>query len=149
MEVVTINSSGLPQIIAAVKYAASHKGSIAAILCQEHHRREEGLADMQAATRALGWKTTGVAAVTGAGGGASAGVAAITATHVPSGAQDGIPIDGAPKGSEGRLLSVWVQKVVPCGVLLQSAYFHTNEGPSPRNVQLLIKWGTLAARGRL
>ena len=138
-EVVTVNSSGMPQIIAAVKHAASHKGVVAAILCQEHHRREEGLVDTQAAIRALGWKTTGVAAVTRAGGGASAGVAAITPAHVPSGAQECIPVDGAPKGSEGRLVSVWVQKVVPCGVLVQSAYFHTNEGPSPRNVQLLTR----------
>ena len=53
VEVVTVNSSGLPQIIAAVKYAATHKGSVAAVLCQEHHKREEAVADMQAATRAV------------------------------------------------------------------------------------------------
>ena len=34
-------------------------------------------------------------------------------------------------------MAIWVQQVVPCGVLMLSVYLFTVEGPSPRNVELL------------
>ena len=136
-QVVTINTSGHPQLQEALGGKLSIASPDLAIVCQEHHRSVGQLGDLQAMARRRKWTTTAIGSALGEGGGASAGVAIFTPAHIPCGLQEGMPRDLSPKGSEGRAVAVWVQRLVPCGVLLISVYLHTGEGPSPRNTKLL------------
>ena len=135
-EVITLNSSGLPQLQEALSgQKIGRKGNVA-ILSQEHHRVAPQLPDLQSMARRNGWKGTVVQATTGEGGGIGAGVATFTPLHIPCGELPCVPHDISPKGSEGRAIATWMQQIVPCGTLL-SVYLHTGEGPSPRNKALL------------
>ncbi len=138
-EVWLLNSSGKPQLEAAIRCANGERGTCIAILNQEHHQTSANLADLQAAARSQGWTAAAVAAVGGGAGGPSAGVAVLTPTHIASGLGVGLKVDISPKGSDGRLAQLWCQKVVPSGVLCISVYLHTNEGATPRNVALISR----------
>ena len=131
-EVITVNSSGLPQLQELLEVKGKAKGAVV-VLAQEHHRRGAQVADLQASARRSGWKGTVVPATAGEGGGAAAGVAVFTAAHVPSGIQDGTAYDISPRSAQGRAVALWVQQVVPCGILVISVYLFTGEGPTPRN----------------
>jgi hypothetical protein len=137
-EVWTLNSSGRPQLLAAVAAAqAMGKGKVCAILSQEHHARGSAIADLQADLRRCSWRMAVVSATRGEGGGASAGVGVATPSHVPSGLRPGWSSDSSPKAHPGRICIHWVQAVVPCGILCVSVYFYHTEGASPRNLSLL------------
>ncbi len=138
-EVWSLNSSGKPQLEAAIRSATEMGGKCIAILNQEHHQGVGRLADLQAAARTQGWTAAAAAATVGGADGPSAGVAVLTPTHVASGLGLGLKVDISPKGSEGRLAQLWCQKVVPSGVLCISMYLHTNEGATPRNVALVSR----------
>ncbi len=134
-----LNSSGKPQLEAAVCCANESGGKCIAILNQEHHQGAARLADLQATAKAHGWTAAAAAAVVSGDGGPSAGVAVLTPSHVSSGLGVGGRVDISPKGSEGRLAQLWCQRVVPSGLLCISMYLHTNEGATPRNVALVSK----------
>ncbi len=138
-EVWLLNSSGKPQLEAAIRCANEEGGKCIAILNQEHHQGKSNLADLQAAARAHGWTAAAAAAVGGGAGGPSAGVAVLTPTHVASGLGVGLKVDISPQGADGRLAQLWCQKVVPSGVLLISIYLFTSEGATPRNVALVSR----------
>ncbi len=137
--VVLINSSGAPQAKRAIITAAASTENVVAIMGQEHHQRDHQAADLQSFAREQRWAGAIVPAVKGEGGGASAGVAIFTPSHVPAGLLDQRHVDHSPVGSEGRLGAVWIQNIVPCGVLAITMYLHTAEGPTPRNVRLVAK----------
>ena len=137
-EVIMVNSSGMPQLLGVVQKANERKGKVGAILCQEHHAGEGQVGDVQAALREAHWRAAIAPATVGEGGGRSAGVAVLAPSHIGCGRIKGAE-DVSPKGSEGRLAVAWVQSIVPCGIVAISAYLHTCEGPSPRNVRLLAE----------
>ncbi len=134
-----LNSSGKPQLEAAIRAANETRGKCVAILNQEHHQGPGRLADLQATAKSQGWTVAAAAAVVGGADGPSAGVAVLTPSHVASGLGVGVQADISPSGSGGRLAQLWCQRVVPSGVLCISMYLHTNEGATPRNVSLVSK----------
>ncbi len=138
-EIWLLNSSGKPQLEAAVRAARETKGKCIAIMNQEHHQVPGRIADLQAAVKAQGWTAAAAAAVTRGSEGPSAGVAVLTPSHVSAGLGVGVRVDISPRGSEGRLAQLWCQRVVPSGILCISIYLHTNEGATPRNVALVSK----------
>ena len=73
-EIITINSSGFPQLRQLLEARGRTEGSVV-VLAQEHHRKEAQVLDVQAVARKNGWKGTSVPAVVGEGGGSVAGVA--------------------------------------------------------------------------
>ncbi len=138
VEVWTLNSSGRPQLLAAVAAAQSAGGGrVCAILSQEHQARDAAIADLQADVGKYSWRIAVASATRGGGGGASAGVGVATPRHVPSGLRPGWSSDASPKAHPGRICIHWVQAVVPCGMLCISVYFYHTEGASPRNLSLL------------
>ena len=137
-EVVLVNSSGLPQLIDTAVVAARRGGKVAVILNQEHHKDCSQVIDMQAKLKSMHWRAAIAPATVGSGGGNSAGVAILSPQHVGCGRIKEC-VDISPVGSEGRLALAWVQKIVPCGFVALTAYLHTCEGPSARNVKLLAK----------
>ncbi len=137
-EIWSINSSGRPQLLAAIVKAQSvGRGAICAILSQEHQARGPAVADLQADCRACSWRMAAAGATTGEGGGSSAGVGVATPAHVPSGLRPGWCTDVSPKGCPGRIAVHWVQAILPCGVLCISVYLFHSEGASPRNLAIL------------
>ncbi len=136
-EIWTINSSGKPQLESTLKLAAGSKGKCVALLCQEHQQPLARVPDLQAAARKHGWIVAATPAAKGEGGGASAGTAILTPSNLASGLIEGMKVDVSPKGSEGRLSRLWLQRVVNAGIMLLSCYLHMCEGPSPRNMRLL------------
>ncbi len=138
VEIWSFNSSGAPQLQAAVR-AAQELGANApiAILNQEHHADDERYVDLQATLKKSGWSCAGAKAVRTAAGGRSAGVAVATPAHVPAACVGAPHADRSPRLSPGRLAAEWIQDVVPSGISAVSAYLHDTEGPTPRNFQLL------------
>ena len=72
VHIVSLNSSGKPQLEAGMQYA--HKDA-AATLSQEHHSRDISWNDLRAHAEKAGWKIAGAPAVATAKGKTSAGVA--------------------------------------------------------------------------
>ncbi len=138
VEIWSINSSGRPQLLAAISRAqSSSEREVCAILSQEHQARGPAVADLQADCRALSWRIAATSATAGHGGGPSAGVGVATPAHVPSGLRPGWNTDVSPKGCPGRIAVQWIQAVLPSGVLCISVYLFHSEGPSPRNLAIL------------
>ena len=138
MSIWTFNSSGAPQLRAAVNHCRKDGGKVpVAILCQEHHAAAEQLPDLQAQIRAQGWKLHAAKANTTFKGSRSAGVGVCTPSWVAAGASSGASVDRSPTDSPGRVASLWLQQVVLGGVCLVSCYLYVGEGSSNRNIELL------------
>ena len=134
-ESVMVNPSSLPQLMDVGGKATMRKGSAVAIINQEHHRDKTQFADMQAMLRKAHWKMAAATAVEGARGGNSAKVAMLAPTRVGCGQIS--PKADISAGFEGSIAMAWAQHVVTCGFVITSAYSHSCQGPSPRNVKLL------------
>ncbi len=139
VEIWTLNSSGKPQLEGALKKANEKKGAVVAVLNQEHHQTHDRVSDLQASARKYGWQVAAVGAVSGRGEGPSAGVSINTPKHVSAGLQEGEKLDASPCDSPGRVAALWLQTVVPGGVLALSVYFYHSEKGSHRNVTLLCR----------
>ena len=138
VEVWCLNSSGAPQLRAALNHATNVKGcGPVALLNQESHACVDRLPDLQAQARELGWRVVPAPAVKTVGRGRSAGVGVCTPTHVAAGRRDGEDWDWSTPESPGRAVATWVQGVLPCGVYMASCYLHDTEGGTSRNLQLL------------
>ena len=137
----TFNSSGAPQLRAAVSHCRACKGDVpVAILCQEHHAGAEQLADLQAQVRKDGWRIAASHATQTAAGGWSAGVGICTPAHVAAGVDGALgAVDCSPVGSPGRVAALWIQQVAPGGIVLLSCYLHDVEHGSVRNAELLAR----------
>jgi hypothetical protein len=131
----TFNSSGAPQLRAAVSHCRACRGDVpVAILCQEHHAGAEQLADLQAQVRKDGWRIAASRATQTVAGGWSAGVGICTPAHVAAGVDSALTaVDCSPAGSPGRVAALWVQQVAPGGIVLLSCYLHDVEHGSVRN----------------
>ena len=68
----------------------------------------------------------------------SAGVSICTPAHV-AGSDTTMKVDCSLAGSPGRIAALWLQQVVPTGVMLISCYLHDVEHGSARNAELLIR----------
>ena len=55
-EVMSLNTSGMPQLLDALTKRKSDKRGNVAVLSQEHHRRADNVADLRAAVRRQGWR---------------------------------------------------------------------------------------------
>ncbi len=139
VEIWTLNSSGKPQLEGALKTANEKKGAVVAVLNQEHHQTHDRVSDLQASARKYGWQVAAVGAVSGRGEGPSAGVSISTPKHISAGLQEGEKLDASPCDSPGRVAALWLQTVVPGGVLALSVYFYHSEKGSHRNVTLLCR----------
>ncbi len=140
VEVWTFNSSGSPQLKAAMNHASnSMSRPPIAILSQEHHAGARNIADLQSAARRMKWRLAASKAIQTEEGGTSAGVAICTPAHVAAGVDKGAKVDRSPKDSPGRLAMVWIQELVPSGFMAASCYLHTREGATARNLALLSK----------
>ncbi len=136
----SFNSSGGPQLKAAINYARHHASTKpVAILSQEHHATADKVADLQSYAKRLGWRMSAVKAVATDKGGASAGVAVLVPSHVSAGVDQAASLDGSPANSPGRFAAQWVQELVPCGFMAASCYLHTVEGGTARNVEVLAR----------
>ena len=113
----SFNSSGAPQLRAAVSHCASQgRDSPVAILCQEHHSGPDRLIDLQAQLKRSRWRLAASSAVRTTAGGWSAGVGVCTPSHVAAGVDEGISVDQSPASAPGRIASMWMQQVAPRGV---------------------------------
>ena len=134
----TFNSSGAPQLRAAIKHCCKSGSDVpVALLCQEHHAGVEQMPDLQAQFRALGWKLAATKANDTSKGSRSAGVGVGTPNWVAAGLDDNMKVDCSPAESLGRIAVLWMQQVAPGGVVAVSCYLHDSEGSSGRNVELL------------
>ncbi len=145
VDIVHLNGSGAPQLIAALKSLGGDRGRTAALLVQEHHARGAALADLDDKVRKLGWKLAPTAATDGRKGGNSAGTAVIVPAHIDWGLPPGGTWDISPPGSAGRLTAAWVRAGVKCGMTCISCYCWTREGPTTRNLALVEKGLAVAA----
>ena len=140
IEVWCFNSSGAPQLRAALNHASSRGGKMpAAVLSQEHHACASRLVDLQAQAKKLGWRIASAHAVRTQGKGRSAGVGVCTPMHIAAGRREGAGWDWSTPDSLGRAVALWVQNVVPCGIYLASCYMHDSEGGTQRNLALLAE----------
>ena len=80
--VYTINTSGTPAALEALKRLTRRSKAIAAVAMQEHHCLPAALPDMQAQIERIGWRIA-TAPATYKEAGPSAGVAVATPRHVP------------------------------------------------------------------
>ena len=134
----SFNTSGAPQLRAAVNHCRKDGGDVpVAILCQEHHAGAEQLADLQAQIRAAGWKLAAARAECTPAGGRSAGVGICTPSWVAAGLDSNMHVDCSPPSSLGRVAALWIQQVVPGGILLVSCYLYDGEGCSIKNLEVL------------
>ena len=134
----TFNSSGAPQLRAAINHCCKSSGDVpVAILCQEHHAGAEQLPDLQAQIRAVGWKLAATKANITLKGSRSAGVGVCTPSWVAAGVEEGNTVDCSPVESPGRIAALWLQQVAPGGILIVSCYLHVGEASSSRNIELL------------
>ncbi len=140
IDIWTFNSSGSPQLRAALNFARHHaERKPAVLLSQEHHTTSAKVPDLQEHAKRLGWRIAPAHATTTSEGGVSAGVAICTPSHVAAGVDHRGSVDGSPKDSPGRFASQWVQELVPCGFMAGSCYLYTREGGTARNVALLSR----------
>ena len=134
----SLNSSGAPQLRAALEHASGmKKGRPCAVLSQEHHACKARLPDLQAQARKKGWNIAAAEAVLTDATGRSAGVGVCTPVHSTLGRLSGEEWNWSTPGSPGRAVAGWVQQVVPGGIYLASCYLHEREGGTERNRQLL------------
>ena len=139
VEIWTFNSSGAPQLRAAIEHVASIKGrKPVAVLSQEHHACVQRLLDLQAQVRQQGWRLAAVEAVVTGAGGRSSGVGVCTPAHSALGTREGEAWNWPIDGSAGRAVAGWVQQLVQCGIYLASCYLHDTEGGSERNLELVV-----------
>jgi hypothetical protein len=141
-----VNTSGRPQMLAAVE-VVRQKGGSAAILVQEHQSRGAAMVDLHHQVKEMGWKVADTEAVIGAGGGSSAGTCIVAPRSVgwAPPANDG-RWDWSPIRSPGRVTAAWLEAGTKCGLLLVSLYLWTSEGMSARNLGLLEQALVTASR---
>ena len=72
-DLVLINSSGRPQLMAALQISLG----VAVFLCQQHHPSGSAFTDLQHEAKQVGWTAEGALACTTAKDGSSAGVAVV------------------------------------------------------------------------
>ena len=94
--IVTLNSSGGPQLKDALQHWQAKKGEqaeerfeVAAVCCQEHHESGEKWTDVQHAAKKLKWSLQGAEAVLGKGHSGCGGAAIATKRHIGLAAPDG------------------------------------------------------------
>ena len=124
MDVVVLNSSGWPQLDAAMDFYRGREDaggvSIAAILGHERHASGQAWVDLQHRARSGGWKLQGAQAVQCDSGRRSAGTCVAASAHVELSSAAGCPFDCSPQGSEGRLSAAWLEGVLRGGVMVLS-----------------------------
>ena len=129
---VILNSSGKPQLVAALR---AHLGA-SVIVCQEHHCRGADLIDLQHDALDLGWSLVGANAHRTAKDGLSAGVAIAARAGARLG-KVGTSFDHSPTVALGRVTAAWVNVGPPSGIVVISVYLFHTEGMTARNREVL------------
>ena len=132
MDCVILNSSGKPQLLAALEVSQGAR----VVFCQEHHCVGTQFADLQHDAKKLGWALTGAPATRTARDGNSAGVAVAVKAGIPFGDIGG-SFDLSPSASPGRLSGAWIQAGPDTGMLFLSIYLYHTEGATIRNKAIL------------
>ena len=133
-DVVILNSSGRPQLLAAMKVHLN----VSVMINQEHHCRGADFADLQYAAKDLGWCLVGAEAFGTAKDGTSAGVAIAARAGARVG-MVGRSFDHSPHTAPGRITAAWINVGPSTGMLLLSIYLYHTEGMSARNRGILQK----------
>ena len=142
-DILTLNSSGRPQLLAALQVPNGAK----IVACQEHHCHGADFVDLQHDAKALGWTLVGSPAAKTKSDGTSAGVC--IAVRRAKGIGDvGGRFDLSPPSSPGRLAGAWIQAGRDTGMLVLSVYLYHTEGASARNRSILrAAFPTVASYG--
>jgi len=151
VDVVVLNTTGLPQLKSAMDYYRLEGGrhraqlvagrkkppTVGAIVAQEHHATGTAWADLQAQAFRAGWSMAGVAAVRDGPRAArgTSGVCVAAAKHL--GLSDGGNASCSPEGSLGRAAGAWVDSVVRGGIYIVSIYLWDGEGMTARNLSIV------------
>ena len=138
-DVVILNSSGKPQLLAALKIHL--RASV--MINQEHHCAGVDLPDLQTAAKELGWCLIGAEAHRTAKDGVSAGVAIAARAGARLG-KVGRSFDHSPSIAPGRLTAAWVNVGPSTGMLFLSMYLYHTEGLTARNRCIVLKAFALA-----
>ena len=147
-ELVSFNSSGKPQLMAALKFLQKRREDgvmVAAAAVQEHHAAGSSLCDLQFQIRKVGWKLNSSAALV-EGASRSAGVGVCVRAHIESGRAQHFPVDMSPHGHPGRVAAVFVDGVFKGGLIFISLYLYHTEGFTARNLELLTAVGVAIKR---
>ncbi len=139
IELLSFNGSGSPQALEAMRVLASRRAALGALMIQEHHARKGAVADLQAGTRARGFKLAASEATEGSGGGTSAGVGVAVPSHRGWGGILGPCWDFSPVESPGRIAGVWLEAGPRGGMVTLSVWLWPTEGMTTRNVRLIEK----------
>ena len=142
LDIYTMNTSGKPAAITALRELAPVRRSVAVVAFQEHHCLADALPDFQHQAGQVGWNLAAFPATVKKEG-PSAGVALATPKHIPAATSGLVQVDLSPSASPGRLGSLWVQAGIPGGMLVLSAYLWHSEGMPTRNQEIVF--ATLAA----
>ena len=140
LDCVILNSSGRPQLMAALEVS----GGASVIVAQEHHSHGASFIDLQHDARALGWTLLGAPATRTQAEGTSAGVCVAVKQGIGVGDVAGT-FDLSPPATPGRLSGVWVHAGPDSGMLILSVYLFHTEGASMRNKALLRRALSVAA----
>ena len=121
VDLILINSSGKPQLIAALE--ESQGASV--IINQEHQCHAAAWVDLQHDAKNLGWTLVGASATKTVKDGVSARVAIASTKHVRLGSIGGA-FDHSLKSYPGRIAAAWVNVGPDTGIVIISVYlFHT------------------------
>ena len=131
VDIILLNSSGRPQLLAALEESLG--ASI--VMNQEHHCQRPALVDLQYAAKDLGWVLVGAAAARTTKEASSAGVAIAAKTDIRVGSING-KFDHSPATLPGRIAAAWIQIGPPSGIVLISIYLFHSEGMTVRNRSL-------------
>ena len=123
VDLLLINSSGKPQLLAALQTGLG----IAVVLNQEHHCRKSTFVDLQYEARDSGWTLVGSEAHQTPKDGVSAGVAVVAKAGIAVG-PIGDRFDHSPQLAPGRIAAAWIHVGPKTGLVVISVYlFHTEE----------------------
>ena len=120
-EFVIMNSSGAPQLLAALETC---NDEVLMVVNQEHQTQGARFVDLQYDAHNAGWHLHGSPAAKTVKDGLSAGVAIAVRKSVGRGLVHD-RTDHSPRMSPGRLTAVWIQAGPDTGLLVASVYLYT------------------------
>ena len=132
VDLILINSSGKPQLIAALQ--ESQGASV--VINQEHQCHAAAWVDLQHDAKHLGWTLVGASATKTTKDGVSAGVSIATTKHVRLGPIGG-EFDHSLKSHPGRIAAAWLNVGPDTGIVVISVYLFHTEALTTRNRGIL------------
>ena len=150
-DVVTLNTSGKPQLLEALRHFKDSKApdgsryKVAAVCCQEHHAVGELWENLRYSAKRLGWQLHGAAGFAGEALRCRSGVGVAAPNHIGLALLGERQFDISPARSPGKLTAAWLDGAIKGGILIVSAYLWHSEGATHRSLELLHAAGDAAA----